>query len=334
MWLGVDGGGTKTAFALYDNNLTEVDRLVLPTCHYAQIGFDGMRDVLAKGVAWAEERVTRRMEEQDGGAPNRETAESLNTPSDTAPHFGIGFAICGYGEGAETTARMDDIVREVSGSHPYILVNDVEAAWAAGLACADGIAIIAGTGSIGFGSCQGEQMRCGGWDYELGDEGSGGWLGKELLRAFTRQADGRDPRGPLYNLVREELNLQDDFDIIAWAQTHYGKRGDVAPLSVLVSRAAAAGDASALAILQHAAEEEADLVRAIKRQLFDRLPASGRPTSAPIPVTYIGGTFKAGPLILEPLARSLPTGCELVAPLHDPALGPVLLLRRSMKTAS
>lgn len=331
LWLGIDGGGTKTACSLYNNRLERLDRLVLPTCHYAQAGLHGMRDVLAQGIAWAEERA----------------AQLDNGKSE----LGIGFAICGYGEGAKTTSAIDQLVRDVAGAHPYVLVNDVEAAWAAGLDCADGIAIIAGTGSIALGVRGGAQIRCGGWDYELGDEGSGGWLGKELLRTFTRQADGRDPRGALYDMVREALDLHDDFDIIAWGQAHYACRGDVAAVAPIVSRAAAMGDASARAILARAAAEEADLVRAIKAQLFDveppvdsdgarqvamsaQPPATGAATRAQcdtIPVTYIGGTFNAGACILEPLARGLPAGCTLVEPAHEPDLGPVLLLRSRLE---
>ena len=307
-WLGIDGGGTKTACTLYDDGLTAIDRLVLPTCHYAQAGFDGMRDVLAQGVSWAKRLVAKR---------GTRDANAL----------GIGFAICGYGEGAETTARIDALAAEVAGSHPYELVNDVEAAWAAGLDLADGIAIIAGTGSIALGVCNGEQQRCGGWDYELGDEGSGGWLGKQALAAFTRQADGRDPRGQLYELVRAELSLHADFDIIAFAQVHYAERGCVAALAPLVTQAAAAGDESARGILERAAHEEADMVQAIVRALFNPVRTTSESVPEPIPVTYIGGTFKAGDLILKPLAAALPDGCKLVAPIHEPGLGPVLLLR-------
>ena len=310
-WLGIDGGGTKTACTLYDDGLAPLDRLVLPTCHYAQAGFDGMRDVLAQGVDWAEGLVSER---------GTEDGDSL----------GIGFAICGYGEGAEAAARIDALVAEVAGTHPYELVNDVEAAWAAGLDLADGIVIIAGTGSIALGVCNGKQRRCGGWDYELGDEGSGGWLGKQALTTFTRQVDGRDSRGPLYDLVRDELDLRDDFDVIAFAQAHYGERGRVAALAPLVTQAAAAGDESARHILERAASEEADTVNAIVRTLFNPARAAGKPISDPIPVTYIGGTFKAGGLILEPLAAALPDGCKLVAPIHEPDLGPVLLLRRKL----
>ena len=328
-WLGVDGGGTKTACTLYDDATTPLDRIVLPTCHYAQAGFDGMRDVLERGVRWAEDRAVA-LAAHAGSAPRGRDDGGAQLP----PELGIGFAICGYGEAAGATAHIERIVAEVAGTHPHVLVNDVEAAWAAGLDLADGIVIIAGTGSIALGVCNGRKLRCGGWDYELGDEGSGGWLGKELLRAFTRQADGRDPRGPLHELVRDRLKLTDDFDVIPFAQAHYGERGSIAELAPLVTQAAKAGDASACDILRRAAREEADLVRAITRNLFEPARAAGEPVPHPIPVTYVGGTFKAGPLVLEPLARALPGGCELIAPVHEPDLGAVLLLRRELEAGN
>lgn len=164
-WLGIDAGGTKTAFATYDETLTQLGRFELPTSHYAQAGFDGMEAVLAEGIARAE-------------------AAGL-----LGEQYGIGIGMCGYGEGTTSTARIEQIVAKVAGAHPYALVNDVESAWAAGLNLADGIVIIAGTGSIAYGVHGERSLRCGGWDYELGDEGSGGWLGKELLRAFASATD-------------------------------------------------------------------------------------------------------------------------------------------------
>lgn len=302
-WLGIDAGGIKTAFSLYDDKLQQLDRFELPTSHYAQAGFDGMRAILAEGIARAE------------------SSELLNG------NFGIGIGMCGYGEGAEATARIERTVAEVAGTHPYELVNDVESAWAAGLDLADGIVIIAGTGSIAYGVNGTRTMRCGGWDYELGDEGSGGWLGKELLRAFTRQCDGREPSGPLRDLVRQELGLVDDFDVISFAQQHMGNRSRISGLAPLVSAAAEAGDASARHILERAAREEAEMVAAIVRGIF------GEPhecAAEPIPVTYVGGTFKAGSAILEPLAAALPRCCRLVPPRFEPDRGACLLLRRKL----
>ena len=117
LWLGIDGGGTKTACSLYNDRLERLDRLVLSTCHYAQAGLNGMYEVLAQGIAWAEQRATALV----GGACTTDVGA-----------LGIGFAMCGYGEGAATTASIDRLVHDAAGAHPYVLVNDVEAAWAAG----------------------------------------------------------------------------------------------------------------------------------------------------------------------------------------------------------
>jgi len=297
--LGIDGGGTKTACTLFaptDRGLEPRGRLTLPTCHHAQVGRDGMRDVLAKAATWAR-------------------AEAAGAP------LGIAFAICGYGEGAESSRAIEEACADVANGDSHIVVNDVEAAWAAGLDLADGIVIIAGTGSIAYGVSDGRAMRCGGWDYLLGDEGSGGWLGKEALFAYTRQADGRAARGPLFELVNRELGLGDPFDLIAYANRHFADRGAISALAPLVTQAAAEGDAGARSILARAAEEEAALVEAIIREIF---PAGG----SEIPVSYIGGTFKAGALILNPLARALPARCRLTAPRHTPEAGAALLLLR------
>lgn len=298
-WLGIDGGGTKTAFSIYDESLRQVDRIVLPTCHYAQAGLTGMRAVLAEGT------------------------ERAIATGHLGSRFGIGFSICGFGEDAEADRAAKDAARDIAQGRPYVLINDVEAAWAAGLDMRDGIALIAGTGSIALGVRAGRTVRCGGWDFEIGDEGSGGWMGREVLRAFTRQADGRDARGPLYDLVRRELALESDFDIIGRARTLLADRTQTAALSRLASEAAHADDASARAIFERAAAEEADMVDAIVRQLFRDLTDC----PAAVPVAYIGGTFNAGDLILNPLADALPSCCRLVAPAHEPDLGAVLILR-------
>ena len=55
--------------------------------------------------------------------------------------------------------------------------------------------------------------------------------------------------------------------------------------------------------------------------------------AATIPVTYVGGTFQAGLLVLEPLARALPARCRLVPPEREPDLGAVLILRKRLGAA-
>lgn len=310
-WLGIDGGGTKTACTLYNESLQPLARTTFSTCHYAQAGADGMACVFRDCLAWAR----RHGLDRDGG---------------------VGLGICGYGEGAESDRAIESAVKAAVGTRPYALVNDVDAAWAAGLDLADGIAVIAGTGSIALGVRNGVSMRCGGWDYLLGDEGSGGWIGKEALRAFTRQSDGRDQRGPLYHALKRELGLIDDFDIIRFAQDHLHDRTRIASLSVLVAQAAREEDASALRIYRQAAKEIAQMVETIMRELFDKDDKDGfedrgsASLDALVPVTYIGGVFNAGDVLLDPLLHTLPARCRLVAPLHEPSLGPVLILRERL----
>lgn len=307
-WLGIDGGGTKTACTLYNESLQPLARTTFSTCHYAQAGADGMACVFRDCLAWAR----RHGLDRDGG---------------------VGLGICGYGEGAESDRAIESAVKAAVGTRPYALVNDVDAAWAAGLDLADGIAVIAGTGSIALGVRNGASMRCGGWDYLLGDEGSGGWIGKEALRTFTRQSDGRDQRGPLYHALKRELGLIDDFDIIRFAQDHLHDRTRIASLSVLAAQAAREEDASALRIYRQAAKEIAQIVETIMRELFDKDGFEDRGSAsldALVPVTYIGGVFNAGDVLLDPLLHTLPARCRLVAPLHEPSLGPVLILRERL----
>ena len=306
-WLGVDGGGTKTRFDLYDGDMNLLQTLRLPTCHVMQVGADGMRTVLEEGV------------------------RTLTAGSDEP--VGIGFGLAGYGADPRLRAQIGAVVADVAAGRPYELVNDVEAAWASGLGLADGIVVICGTGSIAYGRHGERSCRTGGWGFQVGDEGSGYWIGRETLRLFSRQADGRDVRGPLYDTVMERLKLDDPYGVIAYVRDEMrGDRTKIASLTRVLKAAALAGDEQALGVYDRAAAELADLVDTIRRELFaggeSRDGKTGDDVVPNVPVIYWGGVFEgAGPLLLEPLERALPSGCELRKPLHGPTVGPCLLLR-------
>ena len=50
-FLGVDGGGTKTRFALMDGDRKLLSEAQLGTSYHPEVGLDGVRDVLAQGIA-------------------------------------------------------------------------------------------------------------------------------------------------------------------------------------------------------------------------------------------------------------------------------------------
>ena len=72
----------------------------------------------------------------------------------------------------------------------------------------DGINIVAGTGSIGYGERRGKTARAGGWGEVFGDEGSAYWIAVQGLNVFTRMSDGRLPKGSLHAAFTASLRLE------------------------------------------------------------------------------------------------------------------------------
>jgi N-acetylglucosamine kinase-like BadF-type ATPase len=189
-------------------------------------------------------------------------------------------------------------------------------AWAGSLAVEDGINIVAGTGWIGSGERRGKAARAGGWGEVFGDEGSAYWIAVQGLNVFTRMSDGRLPKDALYALFRDSFRLGDDLDLCARVLNNHS-RDSVAAVAQLVTRAAQEGDAAAIRIFDSAANELAAVADAVRLALdfaADEI----------VPVSYSGGVFHAGALILDPFAHYLAQRCtrfELRAPVLPPSIG-------------
>lgn len=196
-------------------------------------------------------------------------------------------------------------------------VNDAEAGWAGALACQPGITIVAGTGSIAFGrAADGKVMRCGGWSEIFGDEGSAYWLGKKTLELFSKESDGRLPAGELLNVVRNELSLSCDFDVIDYAESHTERR-EIAHLQRMLHVAAQRGDINAKKAYVAAAEELASMIESI----YNGLGFTGV-----VPVSYAGGLFHEDSILLPALKERLSTNIvELVTPKLPPQYGAALM---------
>ena len=297
MFLGVDGGGTKTAFALIDRQGQVLARNEQSSAYYLEVGMEGAADVLARGCGQL-------------------FAAAGVTANDVAFAF---FGLPAYGEDRAVQPQLDALPRAVLGHGRYLCDNDMVCSWAGSLACADGISVIAGTGSMAYGRIGGQGARAGGWGELFSDEGSAYWIARAGLALFSRMSDGRAPRGPLHGLLRTRLALQHDLDL---CQVVYGElkgeRSKVAALSRLVSEAAALGDAQAAAILESAALEVAALVDAVRGQL-------GVEPGTEVTVSYSGGLFGVEGPLRAPFARVLAASSagayRLIAPRLPPVFG-------------
>lgn len=304
-FLGVDGGGSKTRFILVDGDSRVLAEATRGTLYHPQVGLEAVSATLADGIGQV-------------------LASTGNVAADITYAF---FGLPAYGEDSAATAQLDVLPAAILGHDRYTCDNDMVCGWAGSLACADGINIIAGTGSMGYGQYQGASARVGGWGEAFSDEGSAYWIAIQGLNAFSKMSDGRLPRGPLHGLLVQALRLENDLDLCAHVYGAGSTRDAIARLSLLVAQAAHAGDAVALRIFAQAGTELAAIADALRSAL-------GYTAEQTIPLSYSGGAFSAGELLLAPFRQALAaTGphFDLRTPLHEPHYGAALYAVRLSK---
>lgn len=299
-FLGIDGGGTKTTFTLVDVDLNIISSITKGTCHYNQIGFENLTKLLISGL--------------------EEVCKNAKIKLEDIKHTFVGLA--GYGNIKDIRKSLEIAVKEAYYNIDYTLGNDVEIALAGSLNGEEGINVIAGTGSIAQALDKDENLhRCGGWGYRLGDEGSAYYIGMMSLKMFTYQSDGRCKKTKLYDLIREYLNIDNDYDLIKYLNDDIkGDRTEIAKFATICSKAATEGDDTAKDIFDNAAYELSRLVIGLENY-FDE--------NVQIKVSYSGGVFKSRDLILNPLRKYLNEDrFKIVKPELTPDLGACLLARK------
>lgn len=296
-YIGIDGGGTKTKFVLYNEDGQPLKEVTLDTVHFLQVSKKVAITTLKQGI---------------------ETF--AKTPKDIFIVAGL----AGYGQELKARQTIEEICKKAFEGYQYAIYNDVQTAISGALGGHDGIVVIAGTGSIALSVIDGKQKRCGGWGYQLGDEGSAYWIAKKMLAVFCKQIDGRMKKTILYDEVIKACHLQNPYDIIHYVNVELeNSRDQIATLATIVYQAAKQGDLYALAIYQEAAKEIATLIEVLAKD-FD----------TKITVSYIGGVFKAGDFLLQPLLEKLDSNCQLIEPRYPPEYGAYLLAKNNQKSAN
>lgn len=297
-YIGVDGGGTKTAVAVSKADSIPAQTMVYPTCSYQSIGIAESVALIKKGIL--------------------ECLASVDATLTDCVGCCIGMPC--YGENSENDRIIvTELTKALAPALVYV-VNDGEVGWAGSLACEEGIHVVSGTGSIAFGRGKDQQFaRCGGWVEFFGDEGSCYWIGRETMCLFSKEADGRVPRGALYELISKEFKLKEDYQFIEHIMKDIAPyRERVADFQRYALQAARAGDRAVIALYEAAAEELAVMIETLKAKL--------QFSSESIPVSYSGGLFHAEELVLKPLYSKVSMlGCTLQTPKHSAIEGALML---------
>jgi N-acetylglucosamine kinase-like BadF-type ATPase len=298
-YLGVDGGGSKTAFLLVDESGRVLASHAEGPAYYLEIGWDAMRAMLARGI----------------GA----TLNHVALPSSSLDFAFLGLPA--YGEDSRLLRALDAAASPPLQPGRYRCGNDAVCGWAGALACQDGINVIAGTGSIAYGEFNGRVARAGGWGELYSDEGSAYWIAREGLNLFSRMSDGRTARGALYGILHRHFALQSDLDLCAAIyDKNQNQRSNLAALSTLIAQAATDGDVQASALFSRAADELVQIVDAVHRQLEI-------PEHATVRVSFSGGMFQQGDLLLPRFQSKIAIDrrrYRVAAPRLPPAAGAAL----------
>lgn len=195
-----------------------------------------------------------------------------------------------------------------------VITTDVELALAAAFGTGPGLLLVAGTGSIALHrDAGGAVRRAGGHGWQMGDEGSGYWVGRQALQALSRAHDGRGPATTLGERFAPALRLASHDDLVRWSVA--AAPGEVAALAALVQDAASAGDPVAGQILDDAAGELAGLIRALTT------------SNAGVEVALVGGLLRVGQPLRDRLTARVETeaGLSLQSAEVDPVTGALVL---------
>ncbi len=297
--LSMDGGGSKTAWLLTDERGKLAARRITDGCSHLQLGLPETLSRIRQGIdALLEE----------AGISKEQLASAA-------------FGVPCYGEHPSIDKEILKTLTQWLSPAAVGVYNDVELGFAGSLCLQDGIHLVAGTGAIATGrNAAGQTARSNGWHPYFSDEGSGYWLGMQALGLFAKEADGRAPRGALCSLFRAHFDLRQDEDIIAiYSDTLMTDRKKIAALQPLLMEAAKQGDRGAQALYEQAAYELYLSVEGVYRTL-------GFCPEDQVKISYSGGLFSEGSLLLSPLTHHLKAlSATLVPPALSPVCGGILL---------
>lgn len=233
--LGVEGGGTKTAWVL----LSRDD--------------DGATRLLERGkLPAANFRLT---------SPERLSAMFARLPRE-AERVGVYLAGCVTETDRQNLAKLCATVWPAA---KIITGGDRASGMAAALERSDGIVVNAGTGSSVTGR-RGENIEyAGGWGHILGDAGGGYYLSLQALRAVLREYDLHRGAAEFAADVLRALSLNNFDELVRWAQT--ADKMQIAMLAPVVFHAAERGDETVQRILESGARVLAEYTVAVARRL-------------------------------------------------------------------
>ncbi len=232
--LGVEGGGTKTAWVLVErdaDSLRVIDQGKLPPSNFRLV------------------------------SPERLRAIFEQMPPET-DRLGMFLAGCATEEDRNLLANL---CGQVWPNAKILAGSDRDSGLAAAFGRGDGIAVNAGTGASVTGRRSDRVEKAGGWGHILGDAGGGYFISLQALRFILREYDLHRGEAQFTATILRALGLNSRDELVRWAQT--ADKMDVAGLAPVVFECAINGDESVMKIVEEGAGMLSEYTAAVATRL-------------------------------------------------------------------
>jgi N-acetylglucosamine kinase-like BadF-type ATPase len=296
LYLGVDGGGTKTHIAIINQQRGLV-------CE----GYAGASNPLRVGIEPAVANIISAINSACDAA-------DLNRGDIVAATLGLAGV-----RRADLRQRVRERIIERLRIKKVDVYTDAEIALYGIGKNKAGLVIIAGTGSVCIGqNAKGVTATAGGWGPLAGDEGGGAGIALRALHAIAKASDGRAEATALSDTAVDYFRAGriENLSVAIYAPQIDNAR--IAGFARHVGEKAAEGDKVAIEILNEAGYELGLAAHAVIKKL-------GMEKSK-IPIGLVGSVFKSGALVTGPLLETVRLICpkaylvdEIIQPAHSAA---------------
>jgi N-acetylmuramic acid 6-phosphate etherase len=264
--LGVEGGGTKTAWVLAETVAHT------PGCEFR---------ILEQGkLPPSNFRLT---------APERLRAILAELPKQI-DRAGVFLAGCATEEDRRV---LKQICLGIWSNAKVVTGSDRDSGLAAALDHSDGIVVNAGSGSSVTGRRGDRIERAGGWGHILGDAGGGYFLSIQALRLILREHDLHHVEMDFAAKILRALSLNNFDELVRWVQT--ADKMEIATLAPVVFEAATGRDARIMEIIEEGARVLCDYAEAVAARLHLLAPK----------VVLMGGLFYRDSIYTHAFRRQL-----------------------------
>ncbi|WAH37188.1 N-acetylglucosamine kinase [Alicyclobacillus dauci] len=274
LYIGVDGGGTKTEVFAFDLEHRRGNVSAGAASNPSTVGWEQAMETV--------ETLIRTVTREAGGSVDDVKGLSLCMSGVDRPEQG---------------ERVRSHFAPLFPNAKVEVANDALAALAAGTRGSSGVVLIAGTGSIAVGeSDRGKVVRAGGYGNLIGDEGSGFVIGRAGLMAAVQSREGRGPETTLWERTKEQFGIAQPGEIIPKIYGSHHPVGTIASFAPHVL-AEATHDEVAARIVAEAVDNHVALIRSVRTQLSDDISDK---------VILAGGLFTNTPVLADKVRLALP----------------------------